>query len=120
MTSPLSAKLGIGIFIAVLGGGASVVVLNHNPSSVSAISSTDALTAIAPTAVHTAKWYVAHPTVLKQDEMRCAGNAATISQASCQNISSADEQLTQIEMQKAAAENGEDSTVSTSPAIRGN
>ncbi len=61
---------------------------------------------LPPTAiVHTASWYVAHPDIAKQDEARCGDNAATISQAACQNVESAEEQLLAIQMQNAAAAN---------------
>jgi hypothetical protein len=121
MTSTLSTKLGIGILVAVLGGGAGIIVLYHNPSATSSSSSsTDVLIPIVPAEVHTANWYVAHPDILKQDEMRCAGDAATISQAACQNAYSADEQRTQTDMQKAAAENGADGVVNTAPGNRAN
>lgn len=121
MTGTLSAKVSIGILVAILGGGAGIIVLYHNSSPTSASSSsTDALIPIVPAEVHTANWYVAHPDILKQDEMRCAGDAATISQAACQNAYSADEQRTQIDMQKAAAENGANGVVSTPPGNRGN
>ncbi|MDD2893565.1 MAG: hypothetical protein PHF20_06505 [Halothiobacillaceae bacterium] len=59
-----------------------------------------------PTAVvHTASWYVAHPDIAKQDEVRCGDNAATISQAACQNVESAEEQLLAIQMRNAADQN---------------
>jgi hypothetical protein len=60
----------------------------------------------SPTAiVHTASWYVAHPDIAKQDEARCGDNAATISQAACQNVEAAEEQLLAVQMRNAAAEN---------------
>jgi hypothetical protein len=121
MTSTLSTKISIGILIAVLGGGASIIGLYHNPSATSSTSSsTDVLIPMMSAEVHTASWYVAHPDILKQDEMRCAGDAATISRAACQNAYSADEQRTQIDMQKAAAENGANGVVSTPPGNRAN
>jgi hypothetical protein len=61
---------------------------------------------LPPTAiVHTASWYVAHPDIAKQDEGRCGDNAATISQAACQNVESAEEQLLAVRMRNAADEN---------------
>ena len=61
---------------------------------------------LSPTAiVHTASWYVAHPDIAKQDEARCGDNAATISQAACQNVESAEEQLLAVQMRNAAAQN---------------
>jgi len=116
MMSALNAKVGIGIFVALFCGGAGFFVLHHasSPSAVST-SPTYVLSLIKPADVHTANWYVTHPNVLKQDERRCAGDAATISRASCQNADSADEQLTQIEMQNAATENGASGTAGTPP-----
>jgi hypothetical protein len=61
---------------------------------------------LPPTAiVHTASWYVAHPDIARQDEARCGDNAATMSQAACQNVESAEEQLLAVQMRNAAAEN---------------
>lgn len=41
---------------------------------------------VIPEVIHTADWYLAHRDVLKVDEQRCAGDAANISPAACQNV----------------------------------
>jgi len=99
-----SLKIGIAIVVIVAAGGATLFfhdnrsVLFHSGSGVSLTVSGDA--------DHTANWYIAHPDILKQDEGRCAGDATRISQAACQNVASADNQLGMFEMQKAAAQDG--------------
>lgn len=100
-------KLGVGILLTVLGGGALLVIWhNQGPSASTSTSPTSPITNTENVDVHTASWYVTHREVLKQDELRCAGDASTISQAECQNAASADDQLTQIDMQNAADGNG--------------
>jgi hypothetical protein len=72
----------------------------------SALSVQGQIFELAPTAVvHTASWYVAHRDIAKQDEARCGDNAATISQAACQNVESAEEQLLADQMRSATTEN---------------
>ena len=104
MIGGIWAKAGVCVLVAALGvSGVLAVVQTYGPSRNSISPGSAAL----PLTIqdHTAAWYVAHPDVLQQDEKRCSGNAATISRASCQNADSADEQLTEIDMQRAAEEN---------------
>jgi hypothetical protein len=42
-----------------------------------------------PAVIHTSDWYLAHRDVLKVDEQRCVGDAASIAPAACQNVSEA-------------------------------
>jgi hypothetical protein len=105
MINALTMKLSIGILAIVVGGGGAAFVYENHDASPG--SSSDVIAIIAPETVHTADWYVGHPDVLKQDEGRCAGDAATISQAACQNVDSADNQLGVSEMQRAAAQDGQ-------------
>jgi hypothetical protein len=50
--------------------------------------------------------HVAHPDMLRADEKRCAGDAASISPAACENADHAAARLFVKEMQKAADANG--------------
>jgi hypothetical protein len=97
-----TSKIVIVVVLMLVGGGA-VLYLGHRGNQ----NGQPAAFEIAPeqSAVHTADWYVAHPDVLHQDEKRCAGDAATLSPAACQNVASADARLNVIEMQNAAAVN---------------
>jgi hypothetical protein len=104
MIGNIVAKTAICILVAALGASGVVVAVKiYGPAG----TSTSPAGAARPMTIsdHTAAWYVAHPDVLQQDEKRCSGDAATISRSSCQNADSADEQLTEIQMQKAADEN---------------
>jgi hypothetical protein len=104
MIGSVWAKTGVCILVAALGASGVVAVVHiYGPAATSA-SPADAALPIT-ISNHTAAWYVAHPDVLQQDQKRCSGDAATISRSSCQNADSADEQLTEIQMQKAADEN---------------
>jgi len=104
MIGSVWAKTGVCILVAALGASGVVAVVHIYGSA--ATSTSPASTALPITILdHTAAWYVAHPEVLQQDEKRCSGDAATISRSSCQNADSADEQITEIQMQKAADEN---------------
>jgi len=103
MIGGIWAKAGVCVLVAALGAsGIFTVVKIYGPAANSASQSSSELLLTTPD--HTAAWYVAHPDVLQQDEKRCSGDAATISRASCQNADSADEQLTEIDMQRAADE----------------
>jgi hypothetical protein len=102
MINALTTKLSIGLLAIVVGGGGAALVYQDRSSPFGSSSTVVAI--VAPEAVHTADWYVGHPSILKQDEGRCAGDAATISQAACQNVDSADNELGVDEMEKAAAQ----------------
>jgi hypothetical protein len=104
MINALTMKIGIAVVVIAAAGGTVFAFHGGEGSSPGVPSAVIAI--IPPDTVHTADWYVAHPDVLKQDEGRCAGDAATISQASCQNVASADNQIGIVEMQKAAAQDG--------------
>ena len=102
MTISGSTKIGIGAII-LLGGGGAVIFIStigpfHKPAATQQI-----VVGTPPSlpVIHSAEWYVAHPDVLKVDEQRCAGNAATIPQAACQNAASADAQLAGADYAKA-------------------
>ena len=104
MIGSVWAKAGVCILVAALGASGIVAVVHiYGPAATSTFPASAAL----PITIsdHTAAWYVLHPDVLQQDEKRCSGDAATISRNSCQNADSADEQITEIQMQKAADEN---------------
>jgi hypothetical protein len=89
-------KIGIGIIVVALAGGAVIVVETHGTQS-----------HLAPPAqtVHTADWYVAHPDILKADDARCGGDAASIPQAECQNAATADQRLLAQQLRGAASAN---------------
>lgn len=104
MIGSVWAKFVVCILVAALGAsGVAFAVKIYGSAGTS-----PSPTSVPPTITildHTAAWYVAHPDILQQDEKRCSGDSATISRSSCQNAASADEQLTEIQMQKAADEN---------------
>jgi hypothetical protein len=93
---PASMKIGIGIIAVALAAGTVIVIENHGTRS-SAV--------LPPQTVHTADWYVAHPDVLKADDARCGGDAASIPQAACQNAATADDRLLSQQLQGAASAN---------------
>ena len=93
---PASMKIGISIVAIALAGGAVIVIGNHR---------TPSPTAPPPQAVHTADWYVAHRDILKADDARCGGDAASIPQAACQNAATADQRLLAQQLQGAASAN---------------
>jgi hypothetical protein len=102
MTRAMSIKVLVGAFI-VLSSGAVVIFLSKMNAPHFLGSSQTLLMAPAPPIVYTAAWYVAHPDMLKADEQRCAGDALNIPQAACQNVASADAQLSGEDYAKAAA-----------------
>jgi hypothetical protein len=102
MISLIQVKFSVGILIVALSCG-SVLVFWHDQIWSKSIG--EKHPNIEASQIHTASWYVSHRNVLKQDELRCSGDAGNISQAECQNAASADEQLTQIDMKNAASEN---------------
>ncbi len=104
MTAPTPYKIEIGLVIILAGGGGIILFSNLSPSHkagspVEAVVNPES----PPPIVHSGAWYVAHPDVLKTDEQRCAGDAATMTQAACQNVASADAQLAGADYAKAAA-----------------
>jgi hypothetical protein len=98
MTRP-STKIII-TFIAVSMGACAVFVLSK-----SGRYSPVAAQSIEPDTVHTTAWYMAHPDIAKQDEARCGNDAASISEAACQNEASAENLLLENELRNAAAAN---------------
>jgi len=98
----IAGKLAIAA-VLILAGGSLVVYFRSRPGSVATPTVLEA--APSQPIVHSAAWYVAHPAVLHVDERRCAGDAATISHAACQNVASADAQLNVIDMRNAATAN---------------
>jgi predicted alpha/beta hydrolase family esterase len=105
--STITAKVSIGVLLVALGGGAVVVIAQNGRSFKTTATQPPGISLIAPAAsVHTADWYVAHPTVAKEDEERCGDDAASISSAACQNVESAEQELLANEMKSAAAANG--------------
>ena len=116
MIGSVWTKTGVCILVAALGASGVVAVVHiYGPTATSTFPASASL----PITIsdHTADWYVLHPDVLQQDERRCSGDAATISRSSCQNADSEDEQITEIQMQKADDEN---SAGSNSVAPNGN
>lgn len=103
MKQAINLKIGIAIIAVAVGGGA-ILIIGHQGRRSDEI----AMVRSSPPAqiIHTAAWYVAHPDILKQDEARCAGDAATLPQAACQNAYSADGTISESEMENAAIKNG--------------
>jgi hypothetical protein len=100
---PGVAKVVVAVILALAGSGAAVYLgyrVSNTPKPAALVAVTRS------SEIHTADWYVAHPDVLHQDEQRCAGDAATIAPAACQNAFNADARLAAIEFQKAAAAAG--------------
>lgn len=64
-------------------------------------------------ASRTAAWYESHPDVMKADEQKCAGDAASISRDQCQNVYAAENALGAKEMEDAAARNNAASSSSS-------
>ena len=100
----INSKFAIGALIVIVGcGGLYLVVFpGHNDNS-SIDRQSVVVPALAPSQIHSAAWYVKHPNILKQDEQRCAGDAATMTPAACQNVASADTQLAGADYATAAA-----------------
>jgi hypothetical protein len=106
MTSPKMNRIAIGATIVVAGCGAVFFVAHQSPHPISSALAPPAFEATdVPPIAHTVAWYMAHPDILKRDEQRCAGDAATISQAACQNVASADAQVAAGDFAKAAVQN---------------
>lgn len=97
-----TSKIVVGVVLISIGSG-TAIYLGHQGNNIGQPATLEI--ASQSSGVHTADWYVAHPDILHQDEKRCAGNAAVISPAACQNVASADVRLDVIEMQNAAASN---------------
>ena len=102
MSISVSKFAGGAVAIVIFGGA---IIAIHAANEQSHVTS-PAIIQFTPPVVHTAAWYVAHPDVLKANEKRCAGDAASIPQAGCQNASAADEQLSAADYANAAASNG--------------
>jgi hypothetical protein len=100
----VAGKIAIAVVVMLIGSGL-VVYIRNRPADIARPAALG--TAPPPPIAHSAAWYVAHPDVLRKDEQRCAGDAATILRAACQNIASADAQLNVIEMRNAAAANAD-------------
>lgn len=116
MITPTPTKIAIGAIIILAGGGAVVLLSDLEPSHKAGPAASLVVSPVPPpTVVHSAAWYVTHPDVLKADEQRCAGDAATMTQAACQNIASADAQLAGADYAKAAAMLNAESTKGKTP-----
>jgi hypothetical protein len=100
----VAGKIAIAVVVMLIGSSL-VVYIRNRPADIAKPAALEA--APPPPIAHSAAWYVAHPDVLRKDEQRCAGDAATILRAACQNIASADAQLNVIEMRNAAAANAD-------------
>lgn len=85
---PLTIKIIAGSGLAI--GIAMVIIIGHFGR---APTSNVPYTAVTPEVVHTSDWYLAHRDVLAADEKRCAGDAASISPAACQNVNNAVNQI---------------------------
>jgi hypothetical protein len=107
--------MGIGIIGIGIVAGVAVVIVNHSgqPNSTPVVSIAPPLSIPAET-VHTADWYVAHPDVLKADDIKCGSDAASIPQAACQNAATADQRLLAAKLGQAATAN--ESAAPASPA----
>ncbi len=93
--------VGIGVAVGVV-----FEVINHGDHPASAPLVSINPSSGAPTqVVHTADWYVMHPDVLKADDIKCGSDAASISQAACQNAATADQRLLTAQLGQAAATN---------------
>ncbi|MDE8346828.1 MAG: hypothetical protein POH28_11760 [Acidocella sp.] len=100
----INLKLFVGSLIVIAGcGGLYLVVIQGHTSNSSIQRQSAAVPEMPPSQIHSASWYVKHPDILKQDELRCAGDAATMTPASCQNVASADAQLASADYATAAA-----------------
>ena len=105
--SPITNKIVIGVLVIAVGGGTVIVISQKGQFlRIAPTRQPGAALTSSPAAVHSADWYVAHPAIAKQDEDRCGEDAATISQAACQNVESAEQELLANEMKSAAATNG--------------
>lgn len=85
---PLTLKILAGCGMAF---GVAVVIIIGHLGRVSTPTATS--TMAVPDVVHTSDWYLAHRDVLTADEKRCAGDAASISPAACQNVNNAVSQI---------------------------
>lgn len=82
--SPITTKVLVCCGIAT--GVAAVIIIGHVGIGQ---HSKPAVVIVAPETVHTSDWYLAHRDILAADEKRCAGDAASISPAACQNVATA-------------------------------
>ena len=98
--------IGIGIAGAGIAAVLVIVIAGHEgKSSGAAPVSTNQIFGTSGQIVHTADWYVAHPDMLKRDDAKCGGDAASISQAACQNAATADQRLLAAQLGQAAVSN---------------
>jgi hypothetical protein len=97
-----SIKLAIGVLTIAIGSGAVILISHQNRNS--GQSETVPMNPGVPI-IHTEAWYVAHPNIAKQDEDRCGGDAASLPQAACQNVASAEEELLVQQLQTQATAN---------------
>jgi hypothetical protein len=97
-----SIKLAIGVLAIAIGSGAVILISHQNRNS--GQSETVPMNPGVPI-IHTEAWYVAHPNIAKQDEDRCGGDAASLPQAACQNVASAEEELLVQQLQTQATAN---------------
>ncbi len=104
MMYPSRLQMIIGMAVIVSAGGVIIGVDYNRHQSINAASGQTGLS-VPVAVVHTASWYVAHPTIAKRDETICGDNAASISPAACQNVESAEEQLLADELHEAAMSN---------------
>ena len=104
MMYPSRLQMIIGMAVIVSAGGIIFGVDQNRHQSGNAASGQASLSFPAEV-VHTASWYVAHPTIAKRDETICGDNAASISPAACQNVESAEEQLLADKLHAAAMSN---------------
>ncbi|WP_284259128.1 hypothetical protein [Acidocella aquatica] len=111
--SRLQIIIGVAVIIAETGV---ILGVDFNMRSSRNAAPGQARMSVPAADVHTASWYVAHPAIAKSDEARCGDNAASISQAACQNVESAEEQLLADEMHRAAMSNSANAKPNAAPA----
>ncbi len=97
----------VGLGIITVGVVASTAIIIVNRTNHSPVPASVSINVPAPPSetVHTADWYVAHPDVLKVDDARCGGDAASIPQTACQNAASVDQRILAAQLGQAAAAN---------------
>lgn len=104
MMYPSRLQMFIGMTVIVSAAGV-IFGVDYNRHQSGNAASGQAGLSVPAEVVHTASWYVAHPTIAKRDETICGDNAASISAAACQNVESAEEQLLADELHAAAMSN---------------
>ncbi len=91
------------IIVVCIAAGGAYVIWHDNFAGMSKAVPASAFQRQSQPDAHTIAWYVAHPDILKQYERRCADDAATMSPAPCQDVYSAEAQLSAGRMQKAVS-----------------